>query len=78
MTFALPEAVADKLVRRIPARNRSRYVAEALAEKLAEWDRDLLCACEITNQDSEVAGIEREFDSLPSEPIEPWIDAPAR
>jgi len=78
MTFVLPEAVADKFVRRIPARDRSRYIAEALAEKLAERDRNLIRACEIANQDPEVAGIEREFDSFSSEPMEPWIDAPSR
>lgn len=78
MTFTLPEAVVQKFVRRIPARERSRYVAEALAEKMAERDRDLARACEAANQDPEVAVIEREFDSLPNELTEPWTDAPTR
>lgn len=78
MTFTLPEDIAVKFVRRVPARERSRYVAAALAEKLTEADRQLVRACEIANQDSEVAAIEQEFDSLPSEMAEPWTDAPAR
>ena len=78
MTFTLPEDIAVKFVRRVPARDRSRYVAAALAEKLTEADRQLVRACEIANQDSEVAAIEQEFDSLPSEMAEPWTDAPAR
>ena len=78
MTFTLPEDIAVKFVRRVPARDRSRYVAAALAEKLTEADRQLVRACEIANQDPEVAAIEQEFDSLPSEMAEPWTDAPAR
>ena len=78
MTFTLPGDIANKFVRRVPVRDRSRYVAAALAEKLAEADRELVRACEIANQDPEVASIEQEFDSLPSEMTEPWTDGPAR
>jgi ubiquinone biosynthesis protein UbiJ len=78
MTFTLAEDIAVKFVRRVPARDRSRYVAAALAEKLTEADRQLVRACEIANQDPEVAAIEQEFESLPSEMAEPWTDAPAR
>jgi ubiquinone biosynthesis protein UbiJ len=78
MTFTLPEDIAMKFMRRVPARDRSRYVASALAEKLTEADRQLARACEIANQDPEVAAIEQEIDSLPSEMVEPWTDAPAR
>jgi ubiquinone biosynthesis protein UbiJ len=78
MTFTLPEDIAGKFVRRVPARDRSRYVAAALAEKLTEADQQLVRACEIANQDPEVVAIEQEFDSLPSEMTEPWNDAPTR
>jgi hypothetical protein len=78
MTFTLPEDVAIKFLRRVPARDRSHYVAAALAEKLTEADRQLARACEIANQDPDVTAIEQEFDSLPSEIAEPWTDAPAR
>lgn len=78
MTFTLPEDLAIQFVRRVPARSRSRYLAEALAQKLAERERQLIRACEVANQDLEVVGIEQEFDVLPDEVTEPWIDAPAR
>jgi hypothetical protein len=78
MTFTLPEDIATKFVRRVPARDRSRYVAAALTEKLTAADRELARACEIANQDPEIAAIEHELDSLPSEIAEPWSDAPAR
>jgi len=47
MTFTLPEELAARFARRVPARKRSRYLAEALAQKLAERDRQLVRACEI-------------------------------
>ncbi len=39
MTFTLPEDLAARFVRRVPARERSRYLSEALAEKLSERER---------------------------------------
>ena len=78
MTFTIPDELAKQFIRRIPAQDRSRYVAEALAEKLEERDRQLMRACDIANQDPGVAEIEAEFDAL-SDPIsEPWSDASAR
>ena len=78
MTFTLPEELAVRFARKVPPRQRSRYLAEALAEKLAERDRQLVRACEIANHDPEVRAIENEFDSLPGEIAEPWSGAPAR
>ena len=78
MTFTLPEELAARFARRVPARKRSRYLAEALAQKLAERDRQLVRACEIANHDPEVRAIENEFDSLPGEIAEPWTGTPAR
>jgi metal-responsive CopG/Arc/MetJ family transcriptional regulator len=78
MTFTLPEELASRFVRRVPARDRSRYVAEALANKLAERDQRLIRACEIVNKDPEVRKIEKEFDALTDEIAEPWEDAPPR
>ena len=81
MTFTLPEDLAARFARRVPARQRSRYLAEALAQRLAERDRQLVRACEIANHDPEVRAIEDEFDSLPSLPgeiAEPWTGAAAR
>jgi len=39
MTFSLPEKLAAQLLRRVPARSRSRYVADALTRQLQERDR---------------------------------------
>ena len=78
MTFTLPEDLATHFVRRVPARDRSRYVATALAEKLAQREKRLIRACEIVNEDPEVKEIEKEFDALKDEIAEPWEDAPTR
>jgi hypothetical protein len=78
MTFTLPEDLAGRFLRRVPARERSRYVADALADKLAEREKRLIRACKIANQDPKVREIEREFDALTDEIAEPWDDAPTR
>ncbi len=78
MTFSLPAELASSFTKRVPARERSRYVAEAIADKLAERERRLIRACEIANQDPELREIEQEFDALTDEIAEPWEDAPAR
>lgn len=75
MTFTLPGDLASSFVRRVPARDRSRYVADAIAEKLAEREKRLIQACEIANQDPEVREIEREFDALGDAMSEPWEHA---
>jgi hypothetical protein len=76
MTFTLPEELASRFVKRVPARDRSRYLAEALAEKLAEREGRLIHACDAANLDPEVVQIEDEFSALPDEVTEPWTDAP--
>jgi hypothetical protein len=78
MTFTLPDSLASSFVRKVPARDRSRYVAEAIAEKLAEREKRLILACEIANSDPAVREIEQEFDNLTDAMPEPWEDAPAR
>ena len=77
MTFSLPEDLASSFTRRVPARDRSRYVADALAEKLAEREKRLIQACEIANHDSQVREIELDFDALSDAMPEPWEDAAA-
>lgn len=78
MTFSLPENVAAQLIKRVPARNRSRYVAEALSSKLRERDRLLARAAEVANRSRAVRSIEQEFDALEDELAEPWDDAASR
>ena len=75
MTFALPEDLAYRFIRLVPARDRSRYVADALADKLALREKQLIRACEIANQDSEVRLIEQELDTMADPMEEPWDDA---
>jgi len=78
MTITLPANLAEQFVKRIPARHRSRYLAEALAQKLSERDQQLIRACEVANRDPEVHAIENEFDAIAEEVREPWSNAPAR
>jgi hypothetical protein len=77
MTFTLPEELASRFVRRVPARFRSQYVAEALNASLGEQENQLIAACEIANADPDVLALEREFDALPAEVTEPWLHADA-
>ena len=72
MTFSLPADVAALFVRRVPARERSRYLAEALAEKLGDRERSLALACEIANRNPDVLAIEQEFEHLNDPVSEPW------
>jgi hypothetical protein len=72
MTFSVPEPLAIEFLRRVASRDRSRFVTEALGARLAERDAVLIRACEIANQDRELAEIERELDGLCDEMTEPW------
>ena len=72
MTFSVPEQLAVQLLRRVASRDRSRFVSEAVAARLEERDAALIRACEIANQDMDVAEIEKELDGLSDEMAEPW------
>lgn len=79
MTFSLPEDLAVQFVRRVPARERSKYLASALSEKLSERDRLLVESCQAANDDPEVQDIEKEFDALTDPAGESWsASAPRR
>ncbi len=79
MTFTIPEDLALQFVRRVPARERSRYLADALSEKLTAREKALIEACKIANSDPEVRAIEKEFDAITDEAAEPWTrSAPRR
>ena len=54
-------------MKRVPARDRSRYVAEALAARLREREERLIRACAIANGNADVLAIERDWDALPDE-----------
>jgi ubiquinone biosynthesis protein UbiJ len=78
MTITLPEDLAVRFLKRVPARDRSKYLAQALADKLVERERELIQACDVANRSQEVQAIEQEFDSLPDDVTEPWSNAPSR
>ena len=78
VTFTLPEDLAGRLAKHVAARDRSRYVADAIATKLAEREKRLIRACEIVNEDAEVREIEKEWDELTDEIEEPREDASTR
>ncbi|MGA2153915.1 MAG: hypothetical protein ABSH37_05835 [Bryobacteraceae bacterium] len=72
MTFSVPEPLATQFLRRFASRDRSRFVSEALAARLEERDVALIRACEVVNQDLDVAEIERDLDEIGDEMAEPW------
>jgi len=78
MTFTFPEDLALQFLRRVPARERSKYLANALSEKLSARDRLLIEACRAANSDSEVRDIEKEFDAITYEAAEPWSPSTSR
>jgi hypothetical protein len=78
MTFTLPEELALRFVGRVRARERSRYLAAALTDKLAEHEKRLIRACEIANHDPALREVEKELDALTDEIPAPWEVAQAR
>jgi len=74
MTFTLPEDLAAQFVRRVPVRDRSRYIADALVDKL-ERGKKLIQACQIVNGDPAVLEIEKEFDAIQNDINKPWDTA---
>ena len=78
MTFSLPERLAAELVKRVPARNRSSYVAGALSRQLRERGRILARAAAVANRSRAVKAVEKEMDALGDEWAEPWDDSTTR
>jgi len=76
MTFSLPEELAIQLVKRVPARERSRFLARVLEKSLRENDESLIQACLMANQDPDIKAIEREWDEIRDVIEEPWSDTP--
>lgn len=73
MTFSVPEPLAAQFLRRVAARDRSRFVSEALAARLAEREQAALVrACETANQDLDLAAIEKELCGIDDEMVDPW------
>ena len=72
VTFSVPEPLAAQFLCRVASQDRSRFVSEALAARFQACDVALIHACEIANQDLDVAEIEKEFDGIRDEMAEPW------
>jgi len=53
-------------------RKMTLSVPEPLGERLQARDVALIRACEIANQELDVAGIEKEFDGIGDQLPEPW------
>jgi hypothetical protein len=81
MTFTIPDSLAGQFLKRIPARERSQYVSDAIAAKLREHDEQIARACEIANRSSDILAIEGDWDALADDADrveEPWNHAPPR
>ncbi len=78
MTFSIPEVIARKFVGRVPARKRSKYLTEALEQKLSRQDEDLVRACKQANADAESAAIEKEMEDIEDGIEEPWEASSSR
>ena len=75
LTFTLPPDLATEFLRRVPASLRSQYVATAIADKLREREEQLIRACEVANNSTDVREIENSFDALADESDavqQPW------
>ncbi len=72
MTFSVPEPLAVQFLARVASRDRSRFVSESLAARLEECDAALIHACEVANQELDVAEIEKEFGAIGAEIAGPW------
>jgi hypothetical protein len=75
MTFSIPADLASQLVKRVPARDRSRFLAKALEKSLQEEEQALVRSCRLANQDPEVAVIEQEWDQIGDQVEEPWSES---
>ena len=75
LTFTLPHDLAAEFLRRVPASLRSQYVTTAIADKLREREAQLVRACEVANNSTDVREIETSLDALTDESDvvqEPW------
>ena len=78
MTFSLPEGLAEEFLKTVAARYRSKYVADALAERLKAEQTALARSCDMANSSEDVRAIEQEFDAISADIAEVWSDAAAR
>jgi len=78
MTFSITVDLASQLVKRVPPRDRSRFLAKALEKSLREEEQALVRSCRMANQDPKVTVIEQEWDQIADQIEEPWSESPPR
>ena len=80
MTFTIPAELAAQFVRRVPSRDRSRYVTEAITAKLREREDRLVQSCAVANRSPDILRIEHEWEAITDTDAieEPWTNAPPR
>ena len=78
MTFSLPGDLAQKFVKRVPARERSHFLSVALEKRLMEEEKSLIRACKSANEDPDLKALEKEWDQINDEIEEPWSDSSSR
>ncbi len=78
MTFSVPEDLAQRFLRQVRSRDRSKYVSAALEQSLRRREEDLIRACQLANREPDVAAIEAEADALVDPIEEPWDESPTR
>jgi hypothetical protein len=77
MTFTIPQELATQFLRRVPARDRSRYVTEAISARLRQREEQMIRSCQAANDNADVLEIEKEWDALKDQADrveEPWHD----
>lgn len=72
MTFSLPGDLAKRFVSRVPPRERSRFLAQALDNSLRAEESALVQSCVAVNKESDALAIEGEWDRIPGDIDEPW------
>jgi hypothetical protein len=78
MTFSVPGELAKKFVKRVPARERSKFLAMALDRSLKQEDNALVRACLAANESPDVLAIEKEWDAISDRIAEPWTADPTK
>ena len=72
MTISLPEDLAVRFVRTVPANRRSHYIAELLEEELGDPEQMLRDACDALKNDPDDLQVQRDMASLPDTVSEEW------
>jgi hypothetical protein len=67
-----------KFPRQLAAHDRIRHTDTTLVSVMRERDNVLAHAAEAANRSRAVRALEREFDKLEIEVLEPWDEAPSR